>query len=81
MWTIDADDEGEYWRAIGVSLCLDTQYCVLIIEKTKGEIIAFYTTRSAKESADGKYPQRSLEEWRRITEERERINPRGVHLF
>jgi hypothetical protein len=59
-------DEGDYYRVRVPVFALNEQTCVLIIKKQKGEILAFWQASDYKESFDGKFPRRSIEEWREL---------------
>lgn len=64
VWMTAISDEGDYYRVRVPAFALNEQTCVLIIEKQKGEILAFWQAENYKESFDGKSPRRSIEEWR-----------------
>lgn len=65
--TASVFNEGEYYRVWVPSFSLNDQVCVIIIEKEKGEMLAFWQAYNTEESFDGKFPnRRSIEEWREL---------------
>lgn len=67
LWTANAYDNGHaYWRVVFSSLHFNRHECVLIIEKSTGDILAFYEAVNDKESALGANPAYSIQDWKRI---------------
>lgn len=67
LWTANAYDNGRgYWRIVFSSLYFNRHECVLIIEKSAGDILAFYEAIDDKEASLGANPAYSIEDWKRI---------------
>lgn len=67
LWTGNTYDNGHgYWRVVFSSLHFNRHECVLIIEKSTGDILAFYEAVDNQEAALGANPAYSIEDWKRI---------------
>lgn len=67
LWTANAYDNGRgYWRVVFLSLYFNRHKCVLIIDKSSGEILAFYNALDDDEAALGANPAYSIGDWKRL---------------
>jgi len=64
VWTASAYDRGDYFVVSLPSFALNHQECILVIEKERGEILAFWQAEGLDEITELIAPTRSIKEWR-----------------
>ena len=65
LWTATTYNFSGYWKVVFLSLYYKND-CILVIEKSTGDILAFFEPETDEEKAIGSNPAYSVEDWKRL---------------